>query len=440
MKRAFAALIVCMLAAAQAPDPSKSTARRALDFLLASKYPEFTSLLSEQAKERLTPQFLREKVAAEIAGFGQLKSIGEPVIGKDDRNMLVSFPVAFSRATVNFQFTINPSQRVAGLYLRDANAPLPPVRQEPGYVKAVAFREREVTVGADPWKLGGTLLVPVGNGSFPVVVLVHGPGPNDRDETIFSSKIFRDLAEGLATHGIAVLRYDKRTKIYGSKMGDTDYTVEQETIQDAISAATLLRSQPGIDPTRVYLLGHSLGGYLAPRIAVRDNRLAGLIFLAANARPIEDVALDQNTYVTRLPGDPSPEAQHRLDALKAEVAKVKQLRKGASNPLVVMGLPSAYLLDLQGYNAPSRAKALGLPMLFLQGERDFQVTMTDFNLWKSALSSHANVTFHSYPDLNHLFISSNAKSTPAEYRVPGNVAREVVSDIAAWVMRQQPRR
>ncbi len=154
-----------------------------------------------------------------------------------------------------------------------------------------------MTIGADAWKLGGTLLVPTGKPPFPAVVLVHGPGPNDRDESIYSNKIFADLAEGLASRGIAALRYDKRTKIYAAKMSEMDYTVQQETVEDAVRAAALLRRQPEIDPNRIFIIGHSLGGYLAPRIADRDGRLAGLVFLAANARPVEIMALEQNEYI-----------------------------------------------------------------------------------------------------------------------------------------------
>src|SRR6201999_1634611 len=128
---------------------------------------------------------------------------------------------------------------------------------------------REVTVGDDQWKLGGTIVEPVGKGPFPAVVLVHGPGPDDRDETIYSNHIFRDLAEGLASQGIAVLRYDKRTKVYGEKMSELDFTIQDETVDDAVKAVALLRQQPEIDPARVFVLGHSLGGYASPRIAAR---------------------------------------------------------------------------------------------------------------------------------------------------------------------------
>jgi uncharacterized protein len=422
------------LAPAQPVRDYTAVGRQALDFLLAGKYEEFNSLLTEAGKERLYPDFLRDRVGTELKSFGSLVEVGEPVTAQDGKNSLVSFPVRFSEVSVNIQFTLNESLQIAGLYLRPPSAALPPVRQRPAYSKPELFSERQMVVGNDAWRLAGTLLIPAGTPPFPAIVLVHGPGPNDRDESIYSNQVFRDLAEGLASRGIAVLRYDKRTQAYGERMSEMDFTLQEETVEDAVRAAALLRRQPEIDANRIFVLGHSLGGYASPRIAAQDGKLAGLIFLAANARPIEDVALEQNDYVAHLNGGPSEQEQERLESLKAEVAKVKGLEPGKANPPVVMGLPVSYLLDLKGYDAAAQAKKLALPMLFLQGERDFQVTMTDFGIWKSALSERKDATFRSYPKLNHLFMTGEQKSSPAEYRYPENVDPEVIGDIAGWVL------
>ena len=361
-------------------------ARKALDLLLAERYPDFITLLSPLAKEKLTLAFLSHQVSGELKAFGKPGGVGNPVQAKDGTNTLVSFPVQFPETTVNVQFTLNAAGQIAGLYFRPAGAPLPTLWKRPSYSNPAAFHKRDLTVGADPWKLGATLTVPAVKGRVPAVVLVHGPGPLDRDESIYSNHIFRDIAEGLASRGIAVLRYDKRTKIYGEKMSEMDFTIQDETVDDALKAVALARQQPEIDPNRVFVLGHSLGGYISPRIAARDGKLAGLIFLAANARPIEDVALEQNEYMVRGGTNPPPEVLKRLEELRAEVAKVKRLQPGKSNPPVVMGLPSGYLLDLKSYDPTAAAKQLTIPMLFLQGDRDFQVTTKDFAIWKNALA------------------------------------------------------
>ena len=409
-----------------------AAARSALDDLIAGKYTELSALAAPNASGTFTPQFLRDRAGAEVTKFGKVKSIGAPVTEQESGNLLVSFPVQFEKVNVNIQFTMNASSQVAGLYFRPQNAPLPAIWQRPGYSDLNSFHAREVTVGVDPWKLGATLLIPNGKPPFPGLVLVHGPGPNDRDETMYANKVFADLAEGLASRGIAVLRYDKRTKVYAEKMSEMEFTVQQETVDDAVQAAALLRKQPEIAPNHVFVLGHSLGGYLLQRIATRDGKFAGLIFFAANARPVEVMALEQNEYVASLSSAPTPDSQKRLADLRAEVMKVRALDPHKSNPPVLMGLPLAYLLDLKGYD-PLAVKTLGLPMLFLQGERDFQTSMKDFDIWKSAMAGQRDVTFHSYPGLNHLFEVGNGKSTPGEYRVPGNVSGEALRDIAEWI-------
>ena len=96
-------------------------------------------------------------------------------------------------------------------------------------------------------------------------------------------------------------------------------------------------------------------------------------------------------------------------------------------------MPTAYWLDLQNYRPAELAKSVLKPMLILQGERDYQVTMEDFKIWQDALSSRSDVQFKAYADLNHLFETGNGKSTPQEYQTGGSVAQPVIDDIAAWV-------
>jgi dienelactone hydrolase len=429
-------LITSSLSAQIAATPT-DTARKALDLLLAQKYPELTGMFSESLRKTVTIEFLQGQVTAELNEFGKPQSIGEVVLGADGGNNLVSFPVQFSNTNIHIQFTLNKAGEIAGLYFRPPNKALPLTWSRPAYSKAESFKEREVTIGSEPWELAGTLTTPTTPGRVPAVILVHGPGPNDRNESMFATRIFEDLAEGLSSRGYAVLRYEKRTKTYGEELSRSGYTLDDETVQDAVAGAALLRKQPEVDPNRIYVLGHSLGGYAAPRIATADGKLAGIILLAGLARPVEDAGFEQTEYVTHLKGDPAPAEQGRLDRLKAEVERVKSLDPKADNPMVAMGLPTAWWLNVKGYDPPAAAQKLGIPMLVLQGERDFQVTMKDFALWQAALSGSKDVTFHSYPTLNDLFIAGQGKGSPAEYHALGNVAPAVIDDIAAWLSTQK---
>ncbi len=340
----------------------------------------------------------------------------------------------FEKGPLDIKVVFNPSGEVTGLWFSPARPSAEYKR--PSYAKTDSFREERVTVGSGQWALPGTLSLPVGKGPFPAVILVHGSGPNDRDETIGPNKPFRDLAEGLAAKGIAVLRYDKRTMVHRWKIVlMKNITVKEETVDDALAAASLLRKTEGIDGKKIFVLGHSLGGMLAPRIELRDPELAGLIILAGTTRPLEDVLLEQTEYIFSLDGTLSETETESLEKLKLQVARVKdpQLSLEMAPSELPLGTPASYWLDLRGYNPAEFAKNLKQPLLILQGGRDYQVTAKDFQGWKKHLVSRKNVSFRLYPDLNHLFIAGEGKCTPAEYERPGNVAEKVIEDIANWI-------
>jgi dienelactone hydrolase len=353
---------------------------------------------------------------------------------KQDPYEMVLVTTEFQRSTVDFKILVDDQGRIAGFFIVGAK-PRPgtgPEYTPPAYVHKEAFQEREVTVGTGEWALPGTLSVPVGAGPFPALVLVHGSGPNDRDETVGKEMPFRDLAWGLASRGIAVLRYEKRTREHGSQLaGVKDFTVQQETVDDALAAAELLRHTQGIDPRRVFVLGHSLGGMMIPRIGRQDPKLAGLIVMAGAARPLEDIILEQVSYLAATDGQVTDAEKSQIESLRAEVARVKALKPGDTG--TALGAPDSYWLDLHGYNPPEAAKGLKAPLLILQGERDYQVTPDNLEAWKKALAGRPGVTFKSYPKLNHLFIAGEGKSTPADYETPGHVAEAVIADIAGWI-------
>jgi dienelactone hydrolase len=293
-----------------------------------------------------------------------------------------------------------------------------------------------MTLGSSEWALPATLTSPAGTGPWPGVVLVHGSGPNDRDETVGANKPFKDLATGLASRGIAVLRYDKRTMVHGAKVAALkDFTVRQEVIEDVLEAVKVLRTQPVIDPKRVFVLGHSLGGMLIPRIGTADPTIAGLIVLAGAARPLEEAIVAQTRYLTMVDGTISTEEQRAIDQATAIANSVRALKpQEANSGRMISGAPASYWLDLRGYDPPSEATRVKAPMLILHGERDYQVTAEEFARWKAALGSRRDVTVRSYAALNHLFIAGTGASLPAEYQVPGHVAEEVIRDLATWIM------
>ena len=409
-----------LLLAQPAQDPA-ALGRKALDLLLAGNYPELSKMFTAEMKKAISDDALG-KIGTQIKSWGAVEKIGDPTPRKVGPNTIEDFPVKAATQNVILRFNIDRDGLVAGMFFLPGEV----AWNRPAYSKPDSFRERDVTVGEGQWKLPATLTVPAGQGPFPAIVLVHGSGPNDRDETVGGTKVFKDLAEGLASRGVVVLRYEKRTRQYSAAMaGLASFTVEDEAVEDAVKGAALLRAQPEVNPTRVFVLGHSLGGYLAPRIAEEDGKLAGLVILAGAARPMEDAVVDQAEYLGV--------SADNLKTVKAVAAKIKTLEPGDEDSPPIMGAPVAYWLDLKGYDAAALAKKLALPMLILQGDRDFQVTMKDFALWKAAVGANKAVTMRAYPALNHLFVAGEGKSTEAEYRKPGHVAPEVIDDIAKFV-------
>ena len=343
----------------------------------------------------------------------------------------------FEKTPLDVKVVFNTKKEIAGLFFVPSQTPSAHTFAPPSYAKTNMYHEKEIVVGSGEFSLPGTLTLPIGSGLFPAVVLVHGSGPNDRDETVGPNKPFRDIALGLASRGIAVLRYEKRTKVYGAKLvaRKDSITVNEETIDDALAAVLSLSRTENINPQKIFVLGHSLGGTVIPRIGVRNPNIAGFICLAGATRPFEDLIVDQMTYIFSLDNTISNEEKTELEQIKAKVARVKDKKLSLStfSTELPLGVNAKYWLDLRDYNPAETATKLTQPMLFLQGGRDYQVTIADFDGWKRTLSSKTNVEFKLYPNLNHLFIEGERKSTPEEYQIAGHVAEPVIDDVAKWV-------
>lgn len=375
---------------------------------------------------------LWERLVKQVGAFRKRLGTRTEKAGKFD---VVFVTCRFERIVLDVRVVFNGDKEVTGLFFIPAKGAYE--FKPPPYARPDSYREETVVVGSGEWKLPGTLTLPKGDGPFIAGVLVHGSGPHDRDETIGPNKPFRDLAWGLASQGIAVLRYEKRTHLHAARMAKLQETVtlKEETIDDALAAVAELRKHKEIDTKRIIVIGHSLGAMMAPQIAARDQGITGLVLLAGNARPLEDLVLEQITYINSLKGELTEKDREELDRLKKQVARVKNPKLSADTPAKELPLaaPAAYWMALRAYNQTATASRLSQPMLIVQGERDYQVTMDDFKEWKKALASRSNVTFRSYPKLNHLFMEGQGKAKPEEYNKAGHVARELVDDLAVWI-------
>ena len=371
-----------------------------------------------------------------VTQFGAFEGLGDVETTEQPPYTIATVQATFANASVPLLVTVAGDGRVAGLHLgTPATSPSPAA-----YVRPDAFTETELAVGSAPWQLPGTLAMPKGDGPFPAVVLLAGSGPQDRDETIGVNTPLRDLAWGLASAGIATLRYEKRTKEHAAEMAAqaATITVREETTDDAIAALEMLRETPGVDPDRVFLAGHSLGGYLAPRIAAQmGDPPAGIALLEANSSPLTTLILDQVEYLAAN-GSLGPDSGNQLAAVRAQVALAESADLSPSTPAsgLPLGVPASYWLDLRTYDPLAISHDLAIPMFFSQGGRDYQVPPDELAAWRKALVGRNDVAFREYPGLNHLLMEGTGPSTPAEYSDPGHVAPELVADLAAWMLEQ----
>lgn len=318
-----------------------------------------------------------------------------------------------------------------------------PEGQSPASAPQGRIVEQSVTVGHGRIALPGTLSAPPSSSeqpqpARPALVLVPGSGPQDRDGTVGPNRPLRDLAWGLSARGHIVLRYDKRSLVYRDELSAAELsslTLEQDTVSDALAAVARLRQVPGVDPSRIYVLGHSQGATAVPRIARGDRAIAGFIILAGATRPLENVLVGQIEYLSMLDGTVSPTERAVLDKLEAQAARVKALRPdhGAPPAELPQGRPAAYWLDLAAHRPGDLLRSERRPVLVLHADRDYQVTLADFRGWQRALAANPNASFRRYPTLNHLFMAGTGASSPQEYYLAGHVAPQVIADIASWL-------
>ena len=426
-----AGLAMSLPARAQAVD-GKAIAIRALDHMDAGEYAQVEAMFDADMAKAVPADKLKAVWESLPAQVGKATGRGDAQTMEQAGSTLVQVPLHFEKAELMAKFAIEGGGKIVGFMIQPAQAAALPASAPP-VAEDASFSEREVMVGGDDRALPATLALPKGDGSFPAVVLVHGSGPHDRDETIGPNKPFLDIARGLAAQGIAVLRYEKRTKARPQDFASGMFGVDEETTNDAVQAVATLRGIDGIDPKRVFVLGHSQGGMMAPRIAAVSGHVAGLVLLAAPARSLLDIVIEQNRRLAVLDDGKTSDAER--DAITAIIQQVRITRDAATDPATktVMGLPAGYWRSIDSVDPVAEARSVGLPMLVLQGARDIQVVDADWQGWRGAFHADPQVSFKLYETLNHLAMPGEGDGTLAEYQQPNHVDATLIDDVAAWI-------
>ena len=418
---------------------AEDSARAVVELARTGQFDEIRELFTPGLQPMVTAAGLQAAWEAVLAEHGQLVSAGGATRDPADGAMVtVQVPLAFERGRQTLAVYLTRDGQLAGIQLAPPGDAEPAAPWEPpGYADPDRFDEADVTLGAGPLAVPGTLSLPQSPGPVPAVVLLGGSGPEDRDGSIGRSKPLKDLAWGLASRGVAVLRFDKVTHAHPDLVSQNRaFTVSDEYLPDALAAIGLLQAHPAIDAARVFVAGHSLGGTVAPRVAAAEPSVAGLVVLAGGAQPLQWAAVRQISYLASLAPATAAASQPGIDALTAQARKVDSPDLSTETPDAELpfGVPAPYWLDLRGYDPVAAAAGLGRPMLFVQGGRDYQATVADdLSRWRAGLDLRPDVTIRVYPADNHFFFPGAGPSSPAELAAPQHLDPEVVADIGDWL-------
>jgi len=296
----------------------------------------------------------------------------------------------------------------------------------PPYADPARFQERDLTLGTGDRVVPGTLTLPLTK-SRVGAVLLPGGGPFDRDETSGPNKPLKDLAWGLATAGVAVLRFDKITHTRLDVMNEPGFTMYDEYVPHTIAGIQALRDH--VD--QVFVIGHSMGGKVAPRIAAEEPTVAGIVIMAGDTQPMHHAAVRVMRYLATTNPEAVPAGTVEQFERQAVVVDSPDLSADTPAADLPFGMPGAYWLDLRDYDPVTTAAKLDVPILVLQGGRDYQVTVADdLPAWRNGL---ADATVKVIEADNHLFFRGTGPSTPADYATAQHVDPEVLTTMLDWL-------
>lgn len=449
MKKKIQIVICCLLcflmAACSGEKEKKGQSDEVADIVLSDKQSDmalqFVKDLTQRKYDKLQKDYaydeqmhkavredsFQKQLDAYNDSLGSLIEAEQPYGQSYQNSTIIMIPCRMEEQNTNIQLSLNEQDQIQGLFFK-------PYKSQKKAAKApdgVKEREDELQI-ADGKKLSGRLTTPAEGKSFPLVILLAGSGPNDMDETIYDNKPFQDIAWGLAKKGIASYRYDKRTYTYPESFTVKD-TVEQEVIFDAVAAFSQMKQQKQIDTNKIYILGHSLSGYLIPRIAAETDGCAGYIMMAAPARALDELLMEQVTYLAKLDGNLTKDEQAAIDQYKQDQQDLQRIDELSDAKIFFGGMSKAYMKDLLSYDAVQQAADIKVPVLCAQGLRDYQVTEEDQAIWRKNFETHKNWIFTTYPNATHLMIDGEGTPTNEEYKTKGHVNQAFIEDMASFI-------
>lgn len=430
-------LLACSESEKNAESGIEKEARSIIEQFSQEQFEPIIARFDSTMKANVSAEQLASIRSSLIAQCGEYEKQAAMVQFEEPPFKIVYVEMVFSKLPYWAKIIFDDSSRIVGLRF----SPNVPQDNEAiaDYINPDLFLERGGEFGDNDWKLPAVVAIPKGEGPFPAVILVPRHGAYDKDEKIGANSPFKDIAGGLASMGIAVLRYDNRSLVYQNRLDTlSTLTVQVEIIRDIHYAVALLKQSAGIDSNRVFVLGHGFGGTLLPRVAEQTNYIAGYIAMGSPTRPLQQVIHDEIEFIYAEDGHIAPSEREALEKLAAEagMADNPELTKNVPGEYLPLGRPGSYWLDLRQYDPIKIGLEMDEPFLILHGERDYHATMQDFESWRQLLLVRDNVHTRSFPYLNHLFMRGEGRASPMEYMIPGHVDGEVIRYIADWIKSQ----
>lgn len=397
------------------------------DAFVNSEFKNIPQYLDKDLKSELTVEKLTQGWNKVTENFGSYQTMEVDVHRLADRDLGYVY-LTFKNGVVKLSLGFDQEMKIKSMNLNYPSKIIEAVNTD-------EYTEQNILVGVDEM-INGILTLPVGVDNPPVAILVQGSGSSNLNEEAYAMKPFEDIAHGLAKEGIATIRYDKRYYSYPEWDGIREISLNWEYYYDFASVIHQLEDMP-VNHNQIYVIGHSQGGMLAPRLAYDHPEVKGIVSLAGTPRGLEEVMKDQQYNAIVAQGANEQMVQGVVDLADKVIAEVQSLTKETATDKVVSNFPLSYWYELNQSRPHIFMNELKCDVLILQGESDFQVFYdSDYQEWLKLTSGMDNVQTKSYPGLSHFFTPA-INNTTEDYKTPANVDEQVIQDMANWILNRK---
>lgn len=307
--------------------------------------------------------------------------------------------------------------------------------------------ENEIAFNSGDIRLAGTMCLPSDDGVFPCVLMIHGSGPLDRDENTPQMKLgaFNTIAHHLVKKGVASLRYDKRG--CGESGGSFDAAGFYDLAQDGMAAYRFLSAHKNVDKDKIFLLGHSEGSMITPRICLSYPDIAGLILLGVQANRLEDGLKYQAQMIMDDVNKGKGFARFmsrivwktiRYDPVKTQQSILKKARNTDKDSFRYKGqkINAKWLREHIEYDPKYTMRNVCCPILSITGDKDIQVDPQDAAL--VADLAKGKVEYHILSNLTHILRSDDGPPSIFNYKrlLKQEIDRRLLELISNWLQKQ----